>query len=197
MIRYLLFDLDDTLYPASAGLMREISRRMNEFMVTQLGIPEGDVTRVRQDYWERYGTTLRGLYIERQIDAQAFLNFVHDIRTDEYLKADAVLDAMLEQLPQRKYIFTNSPADHAKRRVRKVERYRKIVEALRHVPRETRRRVLYLDDALDLRAGGHAVPHGRPDAQAPDPLIGTWNLDVFKSVYSTSVPPVMPLTATA
>lgn len=115
MIEHILFDLDDTLYPVNAGLMQEISVRMNEFMIKNLGIPEADVSRVRQDYWARYGTTLRGLYIERHIDAQAFLDFVHDIRVSEYLQADLELNAVLVALPQTKYIFTNAPADHARR----------------------------------------------------------------------------------
>ena len=79
MIRYILFDLDDTLYPTAAGLMREISARMSEFMVERVGIPRKHVDQIRQDYWARYGTTLRGLYIERHIDAQAFLDYVHDV----------------------------------------------------------------------------------------------------------------------
>lgn len=115
MIKYILFDLDDTLYSTSAGLMHEISERMNEFMVTYVGIPPDQVTNIRKDYWERYGTTLRGLYIERHIDAQAFLEFVHDIRIDRYLQRDERLDGVLERLPQDKYVFTNAPASHARR----------------------------------------------------------------------------------
>ena len=118
MIRYILFDLDDTLYPTSAGLMQEISVRMNEFMITRVGISASDVSRQRRDYWERYGTTLRGLYIERHIDAQAFLDFVHDVDVPKYLGLDARLDAMLTQLPQTKSIFTNAPANYARRVLR-------------------------------------------------------------------------------
>ena len=115
MINYILFDLDDTLYPTSAGLMNEISQRMSEFMVAQVGIPLAEVDRVRRDYWARYGTTLRGLYIERHVDAQAFLDYVHDIDLDKYLRADARLDAALAALPQAKAIFTNAPANYARK----------------------------------------------------------------------------------
>jgi len=115
MINYLLFDLDDTLYPTSAGMMHEISERMNTFMIERVGIPAHDVQRQRRDYWDRYGTTLRGLYIERQIDPQAFLNFVHDVDVASYLRPDARLDALLAQLPQTKSVFTNAPADYARR----------------------------------------------------------------------------------
>lgn len=115
MIRHILFDLDETLYPTSCGLMREISRRMTDYMVNHLGIPDGEVNALRQFYWEHYGTTLRGLYLERHIDAQAFLDFVHDIRVGEYLQGDAALDAMLTRLEQQKHIFTNAPKTHAER----------------------------------------------------------------------------------
>lgn len=115
MIKYILFDLDDTLYPYTAGLMQEISRRMSEYLMTRVGVPAAEVDRVRQDYWNRYGTTLRGLYLERHIDPQDFLNFVHDIPVTQILKPDAQLGAMLAELPQEKCIFTNSPADHVRR----------------------------------------------------------------------------------
>lgn len=115
MIKYILFDLDDTLYSTSLGMMHEISQRMSEYMVTRVGIPRDDVERQRKDYWARHGTTLRGLYIERHIDPQDFLAFVHDVNIEKYLQADARLDAMLAQLPQTKSIFTNAPADYARR----------------------------------------------------------------------------------
>ncbi len=125
MIRYLLFDLDETLYPFSTGLMQHINQRMNEFMVQNLGIPEQEVSAIRQAYWHKYGTTLRGLYVERHIDAQAFLDYVHDIPLGEYLRADERLDALLATLPQDKYIFTNAPADYAQRvlRILGIERH--------------------------------------------------------------------------
>ncbi len=125
MIRYILFDLDDTLYPTQAGLMHEISDRMSEYMIEHVGISPTDVDRVRRDYWMRYGTTLRGLYVERHIDAQAFLNYVHDVDLTQYLKPDARLAAMLAALPQQKAIFTNAPANYARNVIRAlgVEKY--------------------------------------------------------------------------
>jgi putative hydrolase of the HAD superfamily len=115
MIKYVLFDLDDTLYPTSAGLMNEISVRMSEFMVSQVGIPPDQVDRVRRDYWSRYGTTLRGLYLERHVDARAFLDYVHAVDLAKYLRPNPRLDDMLAALPLQKGIFTNAPADHARR----------------------------------------------------------------------------------
>lgn len=115
MINYILFDLDDTLYATNSGMMQEISQRMSEYMVTRVGIPRDDVERQRKDFWARYGTTLRGLYIERHINPHDFLDFVHDVNVEGYLQPDARLDAMLAQLPQTKSIFTNAPGDYARR----------------------------------------------------------------------------------
>ncbi len=115
MLKHLLFDLDETLYPTSNGMMQDISVRMSEFMRTRVGIPPDQVEFVRRDYWARYGTTLRGLYIERHIDAQAFLDFVHDVPVERYLQADAQLGAMLAGLAYEKHIFTNAPANYARR----------------------------------------------------------------------------------
>ncbi len=115
MLKHILFDLDETLYPTSNGMMQEISVRMSEFMCKYVGIPVDQVEYVRRDYWERYGTTLRGLYIERHIDAQAFLDFVHDVSVEKYLQVDARLAAMLAELAHEKHVFTNAPANYARR----------------------------------------------------------------------------------
>jgi putative hydrolase of the HAD superfamily len=125
MINYILFDLDDTLYHTNSGMMQEISERMSEYMVTRVGIPRDDVERQRKDYWARYGTTLRGLYIERHIDPHDFLDFVHDVDVAKYLLPDSRLQSMLELLPQTKSIFTNAPGEYARRVIRAlgVEKY--------------------------------------------------------------------------
>ena len=115
MIRYILFDLDDTLYSTSTGMMREIDARMNEYMVTRLGFSPSNVGEWRKFYWQTYGTTLRGLYLEKHIDPQEYLNFVHGVNVQKYLKPDARLDEMLAHMPQRKSIFTNAPGDYARR----------------------------------------------------------------------------------
>jgi putative hydrolase of the HAD superfamily len=98
--------------------MNEISARMNEFMIARLGFDPERVAQARRSYWERYGTTLRGLYVERRIVPREFLDFVHDVDLAKYLQPDARLDAMLAQLPQRKSVFTNAPADYARRVLR-------------------------------------------------------------------------------
>ncbi|MBI3536518.1 MAG: pyrimidine 5'-nucleotidase, partial [Chloroflexi bacterium] len=110
-----LFDLDDTLYPQSAGIMNAIGARMNEYMIARVGIAPDEVARLRQEYWEKFGTTLRGLYLEHAIDPQDFLQYVHDIPVESFITRDERLDALFTALPQTKSIFTNAPEDYARR----------------------------------------------------------------------------------
>lgn len=111
----LLFDLDDTLYSNSTGLWEAIRERMSDFMRERLGFSEDEIQQLRQEYFERYGTTLRGLQINHSVDADEYLAYVHDLPLGEFLTPDPGLYDMLVSLPQQKWIFTNADNDHAKR----------------------------------------------------------------------------------
>ena len=111
----LFFDLDDTLYPNTNGLWEAIRLRMTDYLRDQLGFPPEEIQEIRQTYYETYGTTLRGLQNHHEVDEDEYLSFVHNLPLDEYLSADGELRKMLESLPQRKWIFTNADARHAKR----------------------------------------------------------------------------------
>ena len=115
MLRCALFDLDNTLYPKSSGLMAEIGRRMNVYMSERLGIPEDKVRGIRDSLLASYGTTLNGLRRRYEIDPDDFLSFVHDIRMEQFINRDESLDQMLEALHLRKIVFTNADARHARR----------------------------------------------------------------------------------
>jgi putative hydrolase of the HAD superfamily len=69
----------------------------------------------RQSYYQQYGTTLRGLQENFEIDPYQYLAYVHDIPITDYLNPDPILDQMLHELPQEKWIFTNSDKAHALR----------------------------------------------------------------------------------
>jgi len=113
--QYLILDLDETLYPRSAGLMREIGRRMLLYLTSRMGFTPDQAADARQRFFARYGTTLRGLQIEYQVDADDYLHFVHDIPLQDYLAPDPALDAMLGRIPLPKAIFTNADTAHARR----------------------------------------------------------------------------------
>jgi putative hydrolase of the HAD superfamily len=113
--KYILFDLDETLYPKEAGLMDALSERMLSFMINKLDIPADDVAAKRRTYYQRYGTTLAGLMEDYQIDPQEYLRFVHDVDPQEFLGPSPPLADMLQEIPLRKAILTNASLEHCER----------------------------------------------------------------------------------
>lgn len=111
----IFFDLDDTLYPASTNLWKAIKERMNIYMRDRLGIPAEEVPVLREQYFKTYGTTLRGLQTERNVDAEDYLAFVHDLPLKDYLTPNPLQRKVIASLPSRKLIFTNADVNHAKR----------------------------------------------------------------------------------
>jgi putative hydrolase of the HAD superfamily len=111
----LFFDLDETLYPKGNGLWEAIRERMAGYMMLRLDLPLEKVEILRRKYFERYGTTLRGLQIHHQVDADEYLAYVHDLPLENYLQPVPGLHEILSSLTQRKWIFTNADAAHARR----------------------------------------------------------------------------------
>ncbi len=141
-LQYALFDLDDTLYPEHVGVMRTVSQRINEYMSSRLGMSEETINRLRPRYWREYGTTMRGLMVEFQVDPNDYLAYVHDFPVEEFLRPNEELNQALTWLPWRKVIFTNSPKEHA-------ERVLKVLGVAHHFER-----------IFDIRDGGYVgKPH--------------------------------------
>lgn len=111
----LYFDLDGTLYPNSNGLWEAIGRRMNNYLLERLKFPEDQISRIRHTYYETYGTTLRGLQINHEVNADDYLAYVHDLPLEEFISLDPGLRSLLTSLDQPKWIFTNADANHASR----------------------------------------------------------------------------------
>ncbi len=116
-IAYVLFDLDDTLYPAGSGLMKEISARITRYMVERMGMTEDVADALRREYYERYGSATRGLYTNyaMSLNIRDYIAFVHDIPIESYLAPDADLACFLDCIQAKKVIFTNAPAHYAHR----------------------------------------------------------------------------------
>lgn len=115
MISTIFFDLDDTLYPNSTGLWQAIRMRIGLYMRERLNLPEEDIPGLRRFYFEKYGTTLRGLQIHKHVDPTDYLAFVHDLPLQDYLSPSPQLRQLLMSLPQRRWVFTNSDSAHAGR----------------------------------------------------------------------------------
>ncbi len=105
-----LFDLDNTLHDASRHIFPHINRSMRQYIERHLGLNEEDATRLRQDYWVRYGATLLGLMRHHGTDPNHFLRETHDFPDLAKLVVFShQVRHMLRRLPGRKIIFSNAP----------------------------------------------------------------------------------------
>lgn len=120
-ISSIFFDLDDTLYPASSGLWRDIKARISQYMRERMGIPGEQVDAMRQQFFEQYGTTMLGLQANFDLDAQDYLDFVHGLPLKDYIRPTPGLRELLQAIPARKFIFTNGDAGHAGRVIKTLE----------------------------------------------------------------------------
>jgi putative hydrolase of the HAD superfamily len=109
-----IFDLDNTLYPASSNLFAAVDRRMTRFIAELLGVAEAEAHRLQKGWFIGHGTTLAGLMANHGVDPHAFLAYVHDIELD-VLEQDAPLVAAIARLPGRKLVFTNGDKPYALR----------------------------------------------------------------------------------
>jgi putative hydrolase of the HAD superfamily len=109
-----IFDLDNTLYPASCRLFDQIHANMTRFIAERLDLSSESALRVQKTYFREHGTTLRGLMTVDRIDPDDFLAYVHEIDLS-CVPPDPVLVAALAALPGRKIIHTNGSVRHAER----------------------------------------------------------------------------------
>jgi putative hydrolase of the HAD superfamily len=114
-ITTVFFDLDDTLYSADSGLWQQIKERIGLYMLDRLHIPVGQVQILRRQYFEQYGTTLRGLQAHYAFEMADYLAYVHDVPLADYIQPNPALRSALDAIPARKFIFTNADVNHAKR----------------------------------------------------------------------------------
>lgn len=118
-VRNWIFDLDNTLYPASADLFGLIDQRMTDFVADLLGLEWPEARRLQKDYFHQHGTTLSGLMADHGVDPHRFLDYVHDIEMDA-LEEDRRLVEAVARLPGRKLIFTNGDEAYARRVLAKL-----------------------------------------------------------------------------
>ena len=109
-----IFDLDNTLYDINLGVFKKISKRMTKFIINELELDEDKAKTLQKEMFLKYGLTLRGLIVEKKINPDRFLNYVHDVDHPE-LTRDNELISLLRNLSGKKYIYTNAPYNHAKK----------------------------------------------------------------------------------
>jgi len=109
-----IFDLDNTLYPASCHLFEQVQQRMNQFICERLSLSPEAAAELRRKYFVEHGTTMNGLMKVNRIDPHEFLAFVHEIDL-ACVPPDPGLVSALAKLRGRKIVHTNGSVRHAER----------------------------------------------------------------------------------
>jgi putative hydrolase of the HAD superfamily len=108
--RVWIFDLDNTLHDARLRIFPSMHEQINAYLRGHFGVDEAGANAMRQDFWRRYGTTLRGLMRHHGTDPRHFLAQTHVFPelADMVVRENALKHA-LARLPGRKLVFSNAP----------------------------------------------------------------------------------------
>jgi len=138
-IRYWVFDLDNTLYPAESNLFSKIDERMKKFIMKNLSLDHEQAYRLQKKYYLDYGTTLSGLMLNHSINPINFLDYVHNIDIDN-IAPNSKLNNALKKLRGTKYVYTNGSKNHAIRVLKKLNIFENFsdifdIEAANFIPK--------------------------------------------------------------
>ncbi len=126
MITNLLFDMDNTLYPETSLLEKNMTIRIISFVSEFLNISIERATNARLDGLTRYGTTLEWLMTEHGFSKTTeYFAYIHpDIEKNE-VEFDANLRPFLEELSNKYHlsVLTNAPKIHADCILNRLEVY--------------------------------------------------------------------------
>ena len=106
-----VFDLDNTLYPHHVNLWQQVDARIGEFVCNWLQVGPEEARKIQKDYYQRFGTTMRGMMTLHGVRADDYLAYVHKIDHSP-LEPNPVLGQAIAKLPGRKLILTNGSVDH-------------------------------------------------------------------------------------
>ena len=110
--KFWIFDLDNTLYSGETRVFEQVDKRMSKYISEKLNVSILEAKEIQKSYFYKYNTTLNGMMKNHKIEANEFLEFVHDIDID-FLKKDMPLGEELRKLEGKKIIFTNGSKKHA------------------------------------------------------------------------------------
>jgi putative hydrolase of the HAD superfamily len=111
-IKYWLFDLDNTLYSGDTKVFDQVDKKMSKFISDKLNVSIEEAKKIQKNYFHEYNTTLNGMIKNHKIDADEFLEFVHDVDLS-FLQKNEPLEKEITKLNGKKIIFTNGSKAHA------------------------------------------------------------------------------------
>lgn len=116
-----LLDLDDTLYPGNTGIGPALKRNIDEFLQAKLGVSAERAAAMRVELFRTHGSSLAGLIaLGYDVHPDEYHSYVHGRLPYDRIAADPQLARLLQSIPQRKVLFTNSDRAHMKRALERL-----------------------------------------------------------------------------
>ena len=149
-----IFDLDNTMYDINLGLFKKISNRITDFIMSKYSLDIDQARKIQKEYYLKYGLTLRGLIVEKKLEPEEFLDYVHDVEHPELEKNDQLI-SKIRILEGKKIIFTNATSKHAKKILKILELehdFDQIIDIkdLEYIPKPDKRSYKKLLECLNL-----------------------------------------------
>lgn len=114
-VKVVFMDVDDTMYPPSAGLGARITERIEAYLVEKMGVSAEDAPAARANY-QKLGTTIAGLVAEKPgFVIDEYIEFVYgSLDYANILEKSPKMSAMLETLSKKRrvYAFSNAHKEH-------------------------------------------------------------------------------------
>ena len=150
-----IFDLDNTMYDINLGLFKKISNRITDFIMSKYSLDIDQAKKIQKEYYLKYGLTLRGLIVEKKLEPEEFLDYVHDVEHPELKKNDQLI-SKIRILEGKKIIFTNATSKHAKKILKILELeddFDQIIDIkdLEYIPKPDKRSYKKLLECLNLK----------------------------------------------
>jgi putative hydrolase of the HAD superfamily len=119
--RVWIFDLDNTLHDASARIFPSMHGQINAYLMRRFDLDEAGANAMRRGFWQRYGTTLRGLMRHYGDDPRRFLLETHQFpELAGMVEHENALRHALARLGGRKLIFSNAPRHYVEQVLRAI-----------------------------------------------------------------------------
>ena len=149
-----IFDLDNTIYDINLGLFKKISNRITDFIMSKYSLDIDQAKKIQKEYYLKYGLTLRGLIVEKKLEPEEFLDYVHDVEHPELKKNDQLI-SKIRILEGKKIIFTNATSKHAEKILKILELehdFDQIIDIkdLDYIPKPDKRSYKKLLECLNL-----------------------------------------------
>ena len=149
-----MVELDNTMYDINLGLFKKISNRITDFIMSKYSLDIDQAKKIQKEYYLKYGLTLRGLIVEKKLEPEEFLDYVHDVEHPELKKNDQLI-SKIRILEGKKIIFTNATSKHAKKILKILELehdFDQIIDIkdLEYIPKPDKRSYKKLLECLNL-----------------------------------------------